>query len=177
MTEAGSKVVQVRHFGSPDGLDVVGAPLPTAGLGEVRVRILASGLECTSVVIRHQLHPQTMRRWPPFVPGYDVVGGNRSVRRWRPRLSAWRPGGRSGGTWVEPSLRPGDLMRPSTLASRAARRLLPALWQSCDIPRGDSPRKYPHQVSVPQQREYQAACDRRAGDREALAAALGGLSR
>ncbi|MBI3595649.1 MAG: zinc-binding dehydrogenase [Nitrospirae bacterium] len=50
------------------------APLPTAGRGEVRVRVLASGLEYTDVVIRRHLYPQTMRRRPPFVLGYDVVG-------------------------------------------------------------------------------------------------------
>src|SRR5262252_10288624 len=67
-------VVQVRRFGGPDGLEVVDAPLPTAGRGEVRVRVLASGLEYTDVVIRRHLYPQTMLRRPPFVMGYDVVG-------------------------------------------------------------------------------------------------------
>jgi NADPH:quinone reductase-like Zn-dependent oxidoreductase len=36
--------------------------------------VLASGLEYTDVVIRRHLYPQTMRRRPPFVMGYDVVG-------------------------------------------------------------------------------------------------------
>ena len=49
-------------------------PLPTAGRGEVRVRVLASSLEYTDVVIRRHLYPQTMMRRPPFVLGYDVVG-------------------------------------------------------------------------------------------------------
>ena len=40
----------------------------------MRVRMLASGLEYTDVVIRPNLYPQTMRRRPPFVLGYDVVG-------------------------------------------------------------------------------------------------------
>ena len=74
MTEPRNKVVQVRRFGGPDGLEVVDAPLPTAGRGEVRVRVLASGLEYTDVVIRRHLYPQTMLRRPPFVLGYDVVG-------------------------------------------------------------------------------------------------------
>ena len=55
-------------------LEVVDAPLPEAGRGEVRVRMLASGLEYTDVVIRRRLYPQTMRRRPPFVLGCDVVG-------------------------------------------------------------------------------------------------------
>jgi alcohol dehydrogenase-like protein len=74
MTEPGNRVVQVRRFGGPDALEVVDVPLPTAGRGEVRVRVLASGVEYTDVVIRRHLYPQTMRRRPPFVLGYDVVG-------------------------------------------------------------------------------------------------------
>jgi NADPH2:quinone reductase len=69
-----NRVVRVRRFGGPDGLEVVDAPLPAAGRGEVRVRVLASGLEYTDVVIRRHLYPQTMRHRPPFVMGYDVVG-------------------------------------------------------------------------------------------------------
>ena len=42
--EPRNRVVQVRCFGGPDGLEVVDAPLPQAGRGEVRVRMLASGL-------------------------------------------------------------------------------------------------------------------------------------
>ena len=74
MMEPRNRVVQLGRFGDPDGLEVVDAPLPTAGRGEVRVRVLASGLEYTDVVIRRHLYPQTMRRRPPFVLGYDVVG-------------------------------------------------------------------------------------------------------
>jgi NADPH:quinone reductase-like Zn-dependent oxidoreductase len=50
MKEPRNRVVQVRRFGGPDGLEVVDAPLPTAGRGEVRVRVLASGLEYTDVL-------------------------------------------------------------------------------------------------------------------------------
>ena len=74
MREPRNRVVQVKHFGGPDGLEVVDAPLPAAGPGEVRVRVLASGLEYTDVLIRRHLYPQTMRRRLPFVMGYDLVG-------------------------------------------------------------------------------------------------------
>jgi NADPH2:quinone reductase len=74
MREPRNRVVQVRRFGSPDGLEVADARLPTAGRGEVRVRVLASGLEYTDVLIRRHLYPQTMHRRLPFVMGYDVVG-------------------------------------------------------------------------------------------------------
>ncbi|HEX6537037.1 MAG TPA: medium chain dehydrogenase/reductase family protein, partial [Gemmatimonadaceae bacterium] len=41
---------------------------------EVRVRVLASGMEYTDVLIRRHLYPQTARHRPAFVMGYDVVG-------------------------------------------------------------------------------------------------------
>jgi len=69
-----NRVVHVTRFGGPDVLEVADAPLPTAGRGEVRVRVLASGLEYTDVTIRRHLYPQTAARRPPFVLGYDVVG-------------------------------------------------------------------------------------------------------
>jgi NADPH:quinone reductase-like Zn-dependent oxidoreductase len=72
--ERHNQVVQVRHFGGPDGLEIVDAPMPTAGRGEVRVHVLASGLEYTDVTIRRHLYPQTAAHKPPFVLGYDVVG-------------------------------------------------------------------------------------------------------
>jgi NADPH:quinone reductase-like Zn-dependent oxidoreductase len=74
MSEPSNRVVQLKRFGGPEGLEVVDAPLPSAGQGEVRVRVLASGLEYTDVPIRRHLYPQTSRRRPPFVLGYDVVG-------------------------------------------------------------------------------------------------------
>jgi NADPH:quinone reductase-like Zn-dependent oxidoreductase len=72
--ELSNRVVQVRRFGAPDGLEVVAVPLPNAGRGEVRVRVLASGLEYTDTLIRRHLYPQTAARRPPFVMGYDLVG-------------------------------------------------------------------------------------------------------
>jgi NADPH:quinone reductase-like Zn-dependent oxidoreductase len=74
MTEPRNRVVQIRRFGGPEELEVVDAPLPTAGRGEVRVRVLASALQYTDVLIRRHLYPQTSLRRPPFVLGYDVVG-------------------------------------------------------------------------------------------------------
>jgi NADPH:quinone reductase-like Zn-dependent oxidoreductase len=74
MTEPRNRAVQAKRFGGPEELEVVDVSLPTAGRGEVRVRVLASGIEYTDVVIRRHLYLQTMHRRPPFVLGYDVVG-------------------------------------------------------------------------------------------------------
>src|SRR5215468_12061639 len=74
MGEPRNRVVQVSRFGGPEGLQVVDAPMPTAGRGEVRLRVLASSIVYTDVVIRRHLYPQTIHRQPPFTLGYDVVG-------------------------------------------------------------------------------------------------------
>ena len=72
--EPHNRVVRVKRFGGPEELEVVDASMPTAGPGEVRVRVLASGLEYTDTLIRRHLYPQTASRRPPFVMGYDVIG-------------------------------------------------------------------------------------------------------
>jgi len=69
-----NRVVRLRGFGGPDQLEVVDAPMPEPGRGEVRVRTLASGLEYTDSLIRRHIYPQTWLRRPPFVTGYDLVG-------------------------------------------------------------------------------------------------------
>ena len=74
MSELRNRVVQVSRFGGPEGLEVVETPLPMPRRGEVRVRVLASGLEYTDVLIRRHLYPQTSRQRPPFALGYDFVG-------------------------------------------------------------------------------------------------------
>lgn len=74
MREPRNRVVRVRRFGDPDELEVVDASLPTADRGEVRVRVLASSVHYTDVLIRRHLYPQTAHLRPPFVMGYDVVG-------------------------------------------------------------------------------------------------------
>src|SRR5262252_7768325 len=73
MSKQCNRVVQVSRFGDPDVIEVVDAPLPTAGPGEVRVGVLASSVEYTDVTIRRHLYPWVHRR-PPFAMGYDVVG-------------------------------------------------------------------------------------------------------
>jgi NADPH:quinone reductase-like Zn-dependent oxidoreductase len=69
-----NRAVRVKDFGGPEVLEVVEVPVPKPGKGEVRIRVLASSLEYTDVVIRRHLYAQTMMRKAPFVLGYDVVG-------------------------------------------------------------------------------------------------------
>jgi NADPH2:quinone reductase len=91
MKEPRNRIIQVREFGGPDGLEVVDAALPMAGRGEVRVRVLASGLEYTDVLIRRHLYPQTMYRRVPFVMDYDVVG---EIDQLGDGVSGFQPGDR-----------------------------------------------------------------------------------
>jgi NADPH:quinone reductase-like Zn-dependent oxidoreductase len=74
MTEGPNTVVRLRRYGGPEEIDVVDLPMPTPARGEVRVRVLASGINYTDVLIRRRLYPQTAALRPPFVLGYDVVG-------------------------------------------------------------------------------------------------------
>jgi NADPH:quinone reductase-like Zn-dependent oxidoreductase len=69
-----NRVVQVSRFGGPEVIEVADAPMPQAGPGEVRIRVLASSIVYTDVPIRRHVYPQTMALKPPFVLGYDVVG-------------------------------------------------------------------------------------------------------
>ena len=73
MSEPRNQVVQVRRFGGPDGLEVVDAPLPTAGRGEVRVRVLASSVQYTDVLIRRHLYPPRPVPGPPVATRPDAA--------------------------------------------------------------------------------------------------------
>jgi NADPH:quinone reductase-like Zn-dependent oxidoreductase len=90
MEERHNRVVLVRRFGGPEELEVVDAPVPLARRGEVRVRVLAASVEYTDVTIRRHLYPWVRRR-PPFVMGYDVVG---EVDQLGEGVAGLRPGDR-----------------------------------------------------------------------------------
>ena len=74
MDEPLNRVVQLMAYGGPECLRIVDLPRPSAGVGEVRVRVLASSINYTETLIRRRLYPQTAAYKVPFVMGYDVVG-------------------------------------------------------------------------------------------------------
>lgn len=74
MSEALNRVVQLAEYGDPEYLRIVDLPRPSAGTGEVRVRVLASSINYTDTLIRRRLYPQTAASKVPLVMGYDVVG-------------------------------------------------------------------------------------------------------
>lgn len=69
-----NRAVQLAAYGGPECLRIVDLPRPSAGAGEVRVRVLASSINYTETLIRRRLYPQTAAYRVPFVMGYDVVG-------------------------------------------------------------------------------------------------------
>src|SRR5512142_3177103 len=109
-----NQVVQVRHFGDPNVIEVVDAPLPMAGPGEVRGRVLASSIEYTDVTIRRHVYAQTAALRPTFVLGYDVVG---AIDQLGPGVSGFQLGDRVADMTVVGSnaayrtLRASDLTR------------------------------------------------------------------
>lgn len=64
-------VVVTRH-GGPEVLSLVADELPEPLPGAVRIRVLATGVAFTDVMIREGLYPGVPK--PPFSPGYEVVG-------------------------------------------------------------------------------------------------------
>jgi NADPH2:quinone reductase len=59
-------------LGGPEVLEVREEELPEPGLGEVRVRILATGVSLPDLMMREGVHPERPRL--PFTPGWDLVG-------------------------------------------------------------------------------------------------------
>jgi len=89
------KRVVVDHFGGPDVLTVVEDEVPQPGAGEVRVRVLASGVSFTDALIRAGTYLGGPK--PPFTPGYELVG---VVEKLGPRCSRLREGDRIGALTV-----------------------------------------------------------------------------
>ena len=64
--------VLITAHGSPDVLKLVQEDLPEPRPGEVRLRILATGVAFADVLMRYGMYPNMPPL--PFSPGYDVVG-------------------------------------------------------------------------------------------------------
>ena len=64
--------IVVARSGGPDALQVVEEECPVPKDGEVRVRVLASGVSLPDIMAREGIHPETPTL--PFTPGWDLVG-------------------------------------------------------------------------------------------------------
>jgi NADPH:quinone reductase-like Zn-dependent oxidoreductase len=66
-----TRVVITAH-GGPEVLKVIEEDLPASRSGEVRLRVLATGVAFADVLMRYGMYPNTPPL--PFSPGYDVAG-------------------------------------------------------------------------------------------------------
>jgi NADPH:quinone reductase len=66
-----TRVVITAH-GGPEVLSIIQEDLPEPRAGEVRLRILVTGVAFADVLMRYGMYPNTPPL--PFSPGYDVVG-------------------------------------------------------------------------------------------------------
>lgn len=77
------------HFGGPEVIEIGDHPAPTAGDGEVLVRVRAAGVNYADLVViagKYQVKSE-----PPFVPGMEIAG---EVAEVGAHVTQWRPGDR-----------------------------------------------------------------------------------
>jgi NADPH2:quinone reductase len=67
-----NKRVVISRPGGPEVLQIQEENLPEPGLGEARVRILATGVSYADLLMREGVHPETPR--PPYTLGWDLIG-------------------------------------------------------------------------------------------------------
>ena len=67
------RVIITRH-GGPEVLQVVEDELPEPQAGQVRVKILASGIAATDIMLRESNMPGLGAPSPPYSPGKELVG-------------------------------------------------------------------------------------------------------
>ncbi len=66
------RAIEIRAPGAPDVLQLVERPVPTAGAGEVLIRVAASGINRPDVLQRKGLYP--MPKGASDLPGLEVAG-------------------------------------------------------------------------------------------------------
>ncbi len=66
------RAVRVGQFGGPEVLELVRIPAPPPGVGEVRVRVHAAGVNYADLMQRQGLYPGGPK--PPFIAGFEVAG-------------------------------------------------------------------------------------------------------
>ena len=68
------KCVVITRYGGPEVLQVVEDELPEPQTGQVRVKILASGIAATDTMLRQNNVPGLGAPSPPYTPGKELVG-------------------------------------------------------------------------------------------------------
>ena len=69
------RAIGVTEFGGPEALHVVELPEPSAGQGEVRIRVHAAAVNPTDTGLRSGARAAQLKDIPPpYVPGLDAAG-------------------------------------------------------------------------------------------------------
>jgi NADPH2:quinone reductase len=72
------RAVVVRHYGGPEALEVIDAPVPEAGRGQVRIRVEAAAVNPVDIATREGLmnvaRPGVIRERSQVGIGWDVAG-------------------------------------------------------------------------------------------------------
>lgn len=113
---ASYRAVMLQRQGGIDALELVELPLTEPGPGEVRVRVSATGVGGTDIIMRTGYYPYAPPL--PFVPGYEVVG----------RVDAVGPG-------VD-TLSPGDRVAALTIYGGYAEVMIRAAREFVRVPEG-----------------------------------------
>jgi NADPH:quinone reductase-like Zn-dependent oxidoreductase len=79
------RALVITEHGPPEVLRVQERPDPRPGVGEVRVRVRAAGINFADLLARVGLYPEAPK--PPCVVGYEISGEVESVPAWR--ASRW----------------------------------------------------------------------------------------
>ena len=99
------KAIVVREFGAPEVMKVEDVDDPTAGDGEVVVRVHAAGVNPVDTYLRTGIHAHAPKL--PYTPGKDAAGIVESVG---PNVTEWKAGDRVytadslTGTYAETTL-------------------------------------------------------------------------
>lgn len=66
------RAVAIRNAGPPETLEAIDAPEPTAGPGQILIRVHRAGVNFADILARQGIYPDAPK--PPFIPGYEVSG-------------------------------------------------------------------------------------------------------
>ena len=106
------KAVQVTRSGGPDVLKFLDVPEPTAGDGQVLVKVEVAGVNYADILARRGVYP--LAPPPPFVLGFEVAG---TVTALGPSVSGLQVGDRvvgftagGAGGYAERALSPAPLL-------------------------------------------------------------------
>lgn len=123
------RAVRAKAFGGPEVLELVDAPDPVPGPGQVVIAVSVAPVLYVDTQIRAGLAREWFPMSPPYVPGGGVAGrivalGEDTDRRWRGRLVVADTTG-SGG-YLERTARPADALVevPEGLGAAEAAALL-----------------------------------------------------